>query len=81
MCRAGRSYGALCVRRLEVVRNRLPTRSSNNEKPMEDKNVTETGLELDKLDIPSGTMRPGENTPFPPAQDKGKVSDRKEPKH
>ena len=44
---------------------------------MEDKNVTETGLELDKLDIPSGTMGPGEVSASPAKQDKGKVSDGK----
>ena len=44
---------------------------------MKDKDVTETGLELDKLNIPSGAMGPGESTGLPPTQDKGKVSDKK----
>ena len=65
------------VTRTKVVHKKLFTRPSNNEKPMENKNVTETGLELDKLDISPDAMRPGEVNALPPTLDKGKVSVRK----
>ena len=44
---------------------------------MEEKTETEKGLELDKLDVPPGTIRSDEITPSPQTQDKGKVLDRR----